>query len=342
MTELRSSREVVLARRPRGAVRPSDLQVVERRVEAVRPGQILVRNRWFSVDPSTRIKMGDGGGRAMPPFTLGEPLTGFAVGEVLRSEADGFGPGDLVLHSLGWREFAVCTIGDDRWRDPRVVTPPEGFDGRVYLGALGPTGVTAWGGLRAIGQVTPGDTVYVSAAGGGVGSTAVQFARLLGHDVVGSAGSPEKVRYVREALQVPCFSHRDGDLERHLLDRAAEGIDVYFDNVGGAHLEAALMAMRPGGRVALCGAVAGYDGSENTVGSAALMQAVFKGVTLRGFLARSFADRLDAFEREVRPWVASGRFTTTETVYSGLESVPRGMADMLSGHTRGKVLVEVT
>ena len=197
-------------------------------------------------------------------------------------------------------------------------------------------------GLLKVAELKADDVVFVSAAAGAVGNLAVQIAKLRGHTVIGSAGSAEKVRFLREQLGCEhAFSYRDGDIAELLRAAAPDGIDVYFDNVGGDHLEAALGVLRPHGRVALCGAISDYNRAE-AIGPRNLFNAVAKGLTLRGFLARMYADQMDAFRRDMRRWLADGRIVYPETVFEGLEQAPRALMAQLTGENVGKVLVRVS
>jgi NADPH-dependent curcumin reductase CurA len=295
----------------------------------------------MSIDPSTRIRMDAVGSDYLPPFGVGSPLESWAVGEVVESRAPGFEPGDAVLHPLGWREYALLRAdGPERTAPARIdveeLTPP-----RLYLGPLSWVGLTSYVGLLNVAEMRNGDVVFVSAAAGAVGNLAVQIAKLRGHVVIGSAGSAAKVRFLREQLGCDAaFCYRDGGVRGLLRRSAPEGIDVYFDNVGGDHLEAALDVLRPGGRVALCGAISDYNRTK-AVGPANLFNAVAKGLTLRGFLASMFADQLGAFRQEMRGYLAQGRIVYPETVFEGLDQAPRALMAQLSGETLGKVLVRL-
>ena len=251
--------EIQLAARPRGLPRPEDFRLVEAPVRRPGENEILVRNSWMSVDPSTRIRMGEDGSEHLPRFELGRPLDGWAVGTVIESRAARFRAGQQVLHPRGWRELAVLAA-DGGPRGPTPIEAGEATPAQRYLGALGWVGLTAYAGLLDVAGLRPGDVVFVSGAAGAVGSLAVQIAKLRGHTVIASAGSAAKIEFLREELGADgAFSYRDGDIAGQLAALAPAGIDVYFDNVGGAHLEAALGALRPGGRVALCGAISTYN-----------------------------------------------------------------------------------
>ena len=337
--------QVQLTRYPEGAVRTSDFRVVDVAVDAPADGEVLVRNTWFSVDPGMRLQMRPSGPAGyFPSFALDAPLGGMAAGEVVESRAAGFAPGDAVVHALGWREYAVVPAGERGLggvgtlrRVDTAIAPPE-----AYLGVLGGPGLTAYVGLLDVAGLREGDVVWVSAAAGAVGSLAAQIAKLKGHRVIGSAGSEAKVAMLRDEYELDAaFSHRAGPVADLLREAAPDGIDVYFDNVGGAHLEAALGALRRWGRVALCGAVSEYEDAGPRTGVRNLFQAVANDLTLRGFRGSSYIDRRPAFELEVGAWLREGRIQASQTVVEGLEHAPDAIVDLLSGRTTGKALVRV-
>ena len=337
------SREVQLASRPAGRVEVSDFRVVERRLADPGEGEILVGTLWVSVDAALRLRLD-----ATPPqgyaspLPLGEPLMGLCVGEVLQSKAPGFAAGDVVIHLHGYRDYAVVDVNGPTLAGagaPTVVdvkiAPPQ-----AWLGVLGYTGLTAYAGLLDVAPLRAGDVVWVSAAAGATGSVAAQIAKLRGHTVIGSAGSPEKVRYLLDELGLDAaFSHHE-DLRAALHRCAPDGIDVYFDNVGGDHLEAALHALREGGRVALCGAIAEYDGTPAR-GPRNMFQIVAKSLQLRGFRSGHYVGRMDDMRRDLGGWLRDGRLKFREQVFEGLGSAPRAIVALLHGGTTGKVLVRI-
>ncbi len=330
------SREVHLARRPTGMPVPEDFAVTEVDVAEPAPGEVLVRNRFVSVDPYMRGRMDDRPSY-VPPFVLGAVMTGGAIGEVLVSHAPELSPGDIVVHDLGWREVAVA----DAHRFARL--DPGELPLSLYLGILGMTGLTAYVGLTEIASVVPGEVVFVSGAAGAVGSAAVQLARLLGASrVVGSAGSSAKVERLVEDLGADAaFDYHEGDLDGQLAAAAPEGIDVYFDNVGGAHLEAALGAMHLFGRVAACGAISRYNATDTQAGPRNLFLVVGKRLTIRGFIVGDYAaQRADYLERACG-WIADGRLRALETVVEGIESAPAAFVGMMRGDNVGKMVVRL-
>jgi hypothetical protein len=330
-----TSREVRLAARPDGEPRPADFELAEVEVPEPAAGELVVRNTFMSVDPYMRGRMDDRRSY-VPPFRLGEPLSGGAVGEVVASRAPGLAAGDAVLHDLGWREYARLPAAGARKVDTSAAPPS------AYLGVLGMPGFTAYVGLLDVAALRDGDVVFVSAAAGAVGSLAGQIAKLRGHTVIGSAGSPEKVAHVRDELGFDAaFDYHYAPVFGQLRRAAPDGIDVYFDNVGGDHLEAAIGALRRGGRVALCGAISNYNTPAAT-GIRNLGLAIGKRLQLRGFIVSDHADRRPAFEQEVGAWVREGRVKFRETIVDGgVDAAPQAFIDLLRGANVGKMVVRL-
>ena len=329
------SREVRLASRPRGVPTAENFSFATVEVPEPGPGEVMVRNLWMSVDPYMRGRMNEGKSY-VPPFQIGKPLEGTAVGRVIASQDASLPVGTHVLSFLGWRETFVAPamrlqVVDVR-RAPAV----------AYLGVLGITGLTAWVGLFKIAGLKAGENVFVSAGAGAVGSAACQLARLHGCRVVASASSAEKVAYLRDALKVDYgFSYLDGEPLEHLKKAAPDGIHVYFDNTGGPQLEAALYALRDFGRVALCGAIANY----NTPGPGPrnLTIAIGKRLRLEGFIVSDHLKELPVFLAEAVPALQAGKLTSRETVVEGLDAAPPALMDLL--HTGagniGKMVVKL-
>ncbi|GAB3702267.1 NADP-dependent oxidoreductase [Nocardiopsis oceani] len=332
----RSGTVVRLRRRPVGTPTEDDFEVAREDVAPPEPGQVVVRNDYLSVDPYMRGRMIDAKSY-VAPFTLGEVMEGGAVGTVVASRSAVLPVGESVLHYYGWREYA--TGGADRFRRVDTETVPAS----AHLGLMGLPGRTAYFGLLDIAAMRPGDTVFVSGAAGAVGGLVGQFARLRGaRRVVGSAGSTEKVEYLRDELGFDAaFDYRDGSVREQLRAAAPEGVDVYFDNVGGDHLRAALSSMRVFGRVALCGAIAGYNDTEPASGPNNLVLAVGKRLSLRGFVVHDFDDRRSEFEAQARQWLASGQLRLRETAVEGVENMPRAFLGLFTGANFGKMLVRV-
>jgi len=342
MAAARVGREVHLVRRPDGAPRPDDFRLVDVKLPELADGEALVRNTWMSLDPAMRIRMhGDTG--YMPGFALDRPLDGMAVGDVVASRTPAFAPGDAVLHPFGWREYAVVRAGaSGRAAKAARIETDAATPARWYLGPLGRVGLTAYVGLIDVGELRAGDVVFVSGAAGAVGGLAVQIAKLRGHTVVGSAGSAEKAAYVRDELGADAsFCYRDGQVCELLAAAAPDGIDLYFDNVGGDHLEAALDLLRPRGRIAMCGAVATYNAATPPPGPPNLFNAIAKGLTLRGFLVHAYEGRMPEFRREMRAWLADGGVRHRETVAEGIERAPAAFIALLRGEGTGKALVKL-
>lgn len=331
------TREIHLAARPSGWPTQENFRLVETELASPGDGQLLVRNVVMSVDPYMRGRMNDVKSY-VPPFQLDAPLEGGAVGEVLESRVDGWSAGDLVLHMAGWREHALVDA-----KDARKVDPIPGLSPSVYLGALGMPGLTAYAGLLDVAEFKEGDAVFVSGAAGAVGGLVGQIARLKGASrVIGSAGSSEKVAYLTKTLGFDAaFNYRDGDVRTLLAEAAPDGIDVYFDNVGGDHLEAAIGALNTRGRVALCGAISQYNATEAAPGPRNLWLAIAKRLTLRGFIAFDHNDRFADLVREVGGWLARGELVAEETVVDGLDQAVDAFLGLLAGTNTGKMIVRL-
>jgi NADPH-dependent curcumin reductase CurA len=329
-------REVRLASRPAGWPTPDNFSLVEAPVPAPGPGQVLVRNRYLSVDPYMRGRMNDVKSY-VPPFRLGEALEGGAVGEVVDAGDTMLSRGDLVLHQFGWREYAVLDA-----RRASVVPPVPGLAPSVYLGALGMPGLTAYVGLLDIAGMQPGDAVFVSSAAGAVGSLAGQIARLRGASrVIGSASTASKIAYLRELGFDAAFNYRDGPVSQALAQAAPDGIDVYFDNVGGDHLQAAIGRLRRNGRVAMCGAISGYNAEAPVPGPANLPLVITKRLTLRGFIVTDHYDRMPDFIGEMSGWLREGKVRFKETFADGIEHTVEAFLGVLQGTNTGKMIVRL-
>jgi NADPH-dependent curcumin reductase CurA len=323
------SREVVLAARPQGMPQESDFALRDVPDASPGDGEASVRNVFVSVDPYMRGRM-TGVRSYVEPFAVGDAIEGGAVGRVVESSYEGLAPGDWVASMLGWREQGVAAGAQLRKLDESVAPPS------TALGVLGMPGLTAWVGLVDIGGVQEGETIYVSGAAGAVGSTAAQIAKLKGLRVIGSAGSDEKVEWLR-SLGVEAFNYR----ETRAKDALADGIDVYFDNVGGEQLEAALGALRPFGRVIACGAISRYNDERPQPGPRNLGFVVTKRLRLQGFIVRDHSDRFGEFAREVGPWLRDGKIAYRETIVDGIENIPAAFAGLFRGDNVGKMLVRV-
>ncbi|MEV6300180.1 NADP-dependent oxidoreductase [Actinoplanes sp. NPDC051861] len=330
-------REIRLASRPAGWPTAENFEVAETPVPVPGEGQVLIRNLYMSVDPYMRGRMNDAKSY-IPPFQIGRPLDGGAVGEVVESRAEGVPAGSIVSHGLGWREYSVSDA-----TKVRVVDPAAAPTLSAYLGLLGMTGLTAYVGLLDIAQFRSGDTVFVSGAAGAVGSVAGQIARLRGAKrVIGSAGSAEKIRHLVDDLGFDAaFNYRDAPVRDQLRAAAPDGIDVYFDNVGGDHLEAAISSLNKFGRVALCGAVAHYNETTPPAAPRNLSAAIGKELSLRGFIVTNHNHRMTDFVTEVGGWLRAGRISARETVVEGLENAAEAFLGLLRGENTGKMVVKL-
>ena len=330
------SREIHLAQRPHGSPDADTFSLEEVELPDPGPDEILVRNHWMSVDPYMRGRM-SGARSYVAPYSVGAPLEGGAVGVVCKCGSGRFDPGDVVLHGLGWRDLALVRHDAAQRLDIRKV--PE----QAYLGILGMPGLTAYAGLVEVAPVRAGDTVLVSAAAGAVGSAAGQFARKLGAaKVIGSAGGPEKCLHVVEELGFDAaIDYKQGELLDQVHDVAPDGVDVYFDNVGGDLLEAALGSLRLHGRIAICGAISQYNAVELPPGPRNLYRLIQTRGTMRGMLVSDHAHLKRAFYERVGGWLADGSVRYHETVVEGLENAPQAFCDMLAGANTGKMLVRL-
>ena len=330
-----TTREWHLAARPHGEPTPEDFRLVEVPVPEPAEGQVVVRNVVMSVDPYMRGRMRSGPSYA-PPWEVGEVMRGGAVGRVVASRAPGLPEGSLVLTDAAWRETAVLDAAAVTRLPAAGDVPPS-----WYLGVLGMPGLTAYAGLFRVGAFREGDDVFVSGAAGAVGSLVAQFARLRGAgSVIGSAGSPEKVAWLRELGCTAAFDHHDG-VARGLAEAAPDGVDLFFDNVGGEHLEAAIGALRVHGRAALCGSISGYNAVEPPPGPRNLGLMVGKRLTLRGFLVSDHADLRPEFTETVTGWLRSGDLVVRETVHEGIEQAVPAFLALLRGGNTGKLVVRL-
>ncbi|GAA4822343.1 NADP-dependent oxidoreductase [Sphingosinicella ginsenosidimutans] len=328
-----SNRAWHLVARPTGLPTMENFALRELAREPLADGEVRVRNLWLSVDPYMRGRMNDAKSYAAP-FALGEPMQGGAVGRVVESRAEGFAEGDLVLHMLGWREEAVAPAKAFT-RLPAIDVGAE-----QWLGNLGLTGATAYFGLLDVAAAKPGETVFVSAAAGAVGSAVVQIAKAKGMTVIGSAGGAEKCAFVRELGADAAIDYKGGRIDRLLAEAAPDGIDVYFDNVGGDHLDAALAAARLNARFAICGMIEDYNSGSNHV-FRYVTRIIAARIRIQGFLYFDFMDRMADFHRDMTGWIASGAVRSRETIHDGIESAPAAFLDLFSGGNIGKMLVRL-
>jgi NADPH-dependent curcumin reductase CurA len=329
-----TSREVRLASRPGGIPTAANFTLEWTGSEPLKDQEVLVRNLFMSVDPYMRGRMNEGKSY-VPPFELGKPLSGGAVGDVIESRAREFKPGDVVTSNLGWREYFVASP-KDLHPVSREIQPLS-----VYLGALGMTGMTAWAGLN-IAEVKAGDVIFISGAAGAVGNVAGQLAKLRGCRVIGSAGSAEKVRFLREECDFDvAFDYKAGPVLEQLKQAAPDGIDVYFDNVGGETLEAALAALRLHGRIIACGSISGYNAEAPRHGPSNLSNIVTRRLTMKGFIVSDWLDRRAAFEEEMGAYIKAGKVKNRETVAKGIDQAVPAFIGLFHGQNIGKMVVEL-
>jgi len=325
------SREIHLVSRPKGMPTADNFTIAQTEIKPLQDGQILVRNLYLSVDPYMRGRMNEGKSY-VPPFELGKALEGGAVGEVIESRAPEFKPGDVVTSNFGWREYFIAA--------PKELHPVnhEIQPLSVYLGALGMTGMTAWVGLNLV-EVKAGDVIFISGAAGAVGNVAGQLAKLRGCQVIGSAGSAEKVKFLKECGFDRAFNYNSGPVLEQLNQAASDGIDVYFDNVGGETLEAALSALRVHGRIIACGAISGYNKPQP--GPNNLFNMIGKRLTMKGLLVRDWLDRQGEFEQEVGGYFQAGKLKNQETVVVGIDQAVGAFIGLFEGKNIGKMVVKL-
>ena len=331
------SREVRLKSRPVGLPTADNFEIASITLPPPAVGEIQVRNDWMTVDPYMRGRMNDVKSYS-PPFALGEAMQGGAVGTVIASNDPTLRPGDLVQSNYGWREAFNAQASMVQKLDTMGL-PPQAF-----LGAAGMPGMTAYAGLLRVAALKEGDVVFVSAASGAVGAMVCQIAKLKGHKVIGSAGGPEKIAFLKDDLGVDeAIDYKAvPDLMKALEAAAPEGIDVYFENVGGEHLEAALNSARPFARFALCGMISMYNATTPPVGPRNIVLAVGKQIRMEGFIVSNHYDLLPAFHHDLAGWHAAGRITWRETVIEGVERAPEAFLKLFSGENFGKMLVKLS
>jgi NADPH-dependent curcumin reductase CurA len=331
-----TAREIHLKSRPAGLPGPENFEFTERRLADPGDGQLLVRTLWMSVDPYMRGRMSDRPSY-VAPFKVGQPLEGAAVGVVEQSRDARFKPGDMVTHFSGWRDHAVVDAAAARRIEPSSI-PLE-----AWLGPLGVPGETAHAGLLHFAKLREGETVFVSAAAGAVGSMVVQIAKLKGARVIASVGSEEKARWVKDELGADAVINYKtaGNLTKALAAAAPGGIDVYFDNVGGSHLEAAINAARLYARLIICGMIAQYNDETPPPGPRNLAMFIGKRLTMQGFIILDHADLKPAFIREMSGWITEGRIKSRDTIVEGLDSAPKAFLGLFSGENIGKMLVKI-
>ena len=323
------SREIHLVRRPYGIPVPDDFAVVETVLPDPADGQVLVQNVLMSVDPYMRP-------RFAADQALGEALIGGGIGRVAASSNSGFAVGDIVRHGAGMRENFISD-----GRGLQALKPEPGLPLSVYMHALGGTGITAYGGLLEIGHLKDGEQVFVSTAAGAVGSVVAQIAKIKGCYVVGSTGSDDKARWLKDVVGLDAvINYKKEDIRRALEAATPRGIDVYFENVGGEHLDAALPRMNVNGRIPVCGMISTYNGGGEPVRG--LSNIIYRRVTLQGFVASDFGHLQARFVSEMTQWLKEGRLKFQETILDGFERAPEGLIGLFEGRNAGKMLIRVS
>ena len=323
-----------LMRRPNGTPVPDDFNLKEVALPELGDGMVRVRNRWLSVDPYMRGRMNDVKSY-VPPFALDAPMEGGAIGEVVESNDAGFAPGDMVLHMGGWRDEAVAPAAS-----LNKLPPIPGVEPQAFLGNLGLTGGTAYFGLLEAASAKEGDILFVSAAAGAVGSAVVQIAKAKGMTVIGSAGGANKCDFVKSLGADAVVDYKAGPVLKQLSEAAPKGIDVYFDNVGGDHLDAALALARKDARFAICGMIEGYNEAQPTC-LKYIMRVIAMRIRLQGFIYTDYMGQLGDFYRDMGGWLASGQVRSRDTVVEGLDRTLEAFLGLFSGANTGKMLVRL-
>ena len=322
-----------LKSRPSGMPDMGNFELKDAPLAELGEGMVRVDNGWLSVDPYMRGRMNDVKSY-VPPFAVGEPLEGGAVGKVTESNSPHFKPGDTVFHMYGWREAVIAPA------EKFNKVPPLGVSDEQWLGNLGLTGATAYFGLLRVAEAKEGDIVFVSAAAGAVGSAVVQIAKAKGMIVIGSAGGADKCAWVRELGADAVVDYKAGPIVKGLMEAAPKGIDVYFDNVGGDHLDAAFAAARNNARFAICGMIDAYNGGEPPA-FRYIMRMISARITVKGFIYTDYLPEMGDFYRDMGGWIAGGKVKSRETVRAGLEAAPQAFLDLFSGGNTGKMLVKL-
>jgi NADPH-dependent curcumin reductase len=329
------NRQFKLAARPVGLPKRSDFEFATAPMPAPGPGEVLVKTLYLSLDPAMRGWMNEGRSY-IPPVALGEVMRAGGAGRVLASNDPGFAVGDHVTGALGVQEYAAVKASQLVKVDTRVAPLP------VFLGTLGMPGMTAYFGLLEVGQPEPGQTVVVSGAAGAVGSVVGQIARLKGCRAVGIAGGADKCAYLTAELGFDAaIDYKAADVRKALREHCPKGIDVYFDNVGGDHLEAALWSLRRAGRIALCGEISQYERTEPARGPSNLFQVTANELSITGFRGSHHVDKLPEVQRQVAAWLKGGSLRYRESITEGLERAPEALVDLLSGANVGKTLIRI-
>lgn len=327
-----SQREVHLINHPDGMPQPSDFAVVETSIDDPGEGQLLVRNDYMSVDPAMRPRLSNG------QQALNTPMMGGAIGTVVASRHADFAEGDCVQSQQGFCEYFLSDGKGLAKLDPGELPVT------LFMHVLGGTGLTAYGGLLVTGELQDGENVFVSAAAGAVGSVAAQIAKIKNCYTIGSAGSAEKCDWLKNDLGLDAvINYKDGNLRQDLKAAAPKGIDVYFENVGGDHLEAALPRMNPLGRIPVCGMISAYNtpGARST-GITTLSNMIYNRITMKGFVVYEFNDMREQFLSDMIGWIKDGRMKYSETIHNGISEAPEALIGLFTGENIGKMLVKLS
>lgn len=334
------NKQIVLASRPEGIPREENFRLVETPLRAIGEGEFLVQNLYISLDAGFRNWMNEGSGdNVLPAMELDEPVMGLTLARVVESRRPEFEPGDLLMARLAWEQYTICDGSDFMARLPRELPLPYSY----YLGILGDTGMSAYFGLTDIGKPKPGETVLVSAAGGAVGSVVGQIAKLMGARTVGFAGSDEKCRRLVDELgyDQAINRHAAEGLETAIATACPNGVNVYFDSIGGSMLEAALANLAEGARIVLCGAITAYGATEPVPGPTNLFELVTKQATMQGFMCHFKDDRYDEARQQLTEWLQSGQLKAVEYKLEGIENTAKAFCHMFEGKNFGKTVVKV-
>ena len=338
------SHEIHLKKRPVGIPSDSNFELVQVSIQDPKEGEFLVRNIWMSVDPYMRGRMRETKSY-IPPFQLNKALEGACVGQVVESKNGQFKVGDYVLSNFGWREYWLTSESSGITKIDTKMAPIKS-----YLGVFGMTGLTAYVGLLKIGElknnINGDNTVFVSAAAGAVGSVACQIAKIKGYHVIGSVGSQEKVKWLLDELGIDnAFNYKkvgEDNISSELKKFSPNGLDIYFDNVGGKHLEAAIDNMKTFGRIVLCGMISQYNlTTYQSVGPSNLFLAITNRLKLQGFIVRDHYDMLSEFHANMSQWISEGKMKWKETIFEGLQNAPRAFISLFNGENIGKMLVKI-
>jgi len=326
----RTNREIHLAKRPDGPPALDDFKLVEAPLPDIADGQLLIQQLYMSVDPAMRPRLANG-------YELDQAMSGGALGRIVQSRNPAFAEGELVRNPLGFREYAVSEA-----RGLQKLEPEPGVPLTAYMSVLGGTGFTAYGGLLEIGKLKAGEQVFVSTAAGAVGSVAAQIAKIKGCYVIGSTGSDEKAAWLRDEAGLDAvINYKTTPIRQGLKAAAPKGVDVYFDNVGGEHLDAALANMNSLGRVAVCGMISGYNNAGARTPVYNLSNIIYGRINLRGFVATDFMHLRPQFESDMREWLRTGKIKWRETVLDGIAEAPHAMVGLMQGENIGKMLVKL-